>query len=510
MTSTTSTDEGEGPMSSADALSVRVFPRLYRDSVTLMALAAAAQKADGVQRVGAVMATPANLAILAEAGMLPEGFAASPDDLVIAVRATDESAAEGALDIAEAGLSAQDAGSGERVEVLPQTVAEGLTVDDGCTVAAVSTPGTYAPVVVEQALRRGLHVFCFSDNVSVADEVRLKRMAADRGLLLMGPDCGTAVLDGTPLGFANSVRPGPIAMIAASGTGAQEVSCLLDAAGAGVSQIIGVGGRDLSAEVGGLTTHVALDLVLADPGTEVVVLVSKPPAPAVADALLERLRSVGRPVVACLLGMADSDGPVLVRGTLEGGAAAAAAAVGLELTAATGAPEPPVATLAAPGVLGLYTGGTLASEAKVILGRAGIEAEVLDLGDDQFTAGRPHPMIDPSARAEHVASAGGRADVGLLLVDLVIGHGAAADPATPLADAVRAARAAAERDGRTLVVVGSVCGTSTDPQGIDGQRAILRDAGVALFASNAAAVRYAVGCVTATRAPQADREEELS
>jgi FdrA protein len=497
-------------MSSADALSVRVFPRLYRDSVTLMALAASAQKADGVVRVGAVMATPANLAILAEAGMLPEGLAASPDDLIISVRATDETAADAALDVAEAGLSAQDAGTGERVEVLPQTLAEGLAVDATCTVAAVSTPGTYAPVVVEQALRRGLHVFCFSDNVSVADEVRLKRMAAERNLLLMGPDCGTAILDGTPLGFANAVRPGPIAMIAASGTGAQEVSCLLDAAGAGVSQIIGVGGRDLSEDVGGLTTNVALDLVLADPGTEVVVLVSKPASPAVADALLARLGSVGRPVVACLLGLEDSDGAVTVRGTLEGGAAAAASAVGLELATTSGTPEPPPATLSARGVVGLYTGGTLASEAKVILGRADVAAEILDLGDDMYTAGRPHPMIDPSARAEHVEAAGSRADVGLLLVDLVIGHGAAADPATPLADAVRAARAAAERDGRTLVVVGSVCGTAADPQGIDGQRAILREAGVLLFASNAAAVRYAVACASQPPGSQADRQEELS
>lgn len=497
-------------MSSAGALSVRVFPRLYRDSVTLMALAAAAQRENGVLRVGAVMATPANLSILADAGMLPEGLTPAPDDLIIAVRASDAAAADTALDVAEAGLTAQDSGSGGRVEVLPQTIAEGLAVDEGCTIAAISTSGTYAPVVVEQALSHGLHVFCFSDNVSLADEIRLKGMAAERGLLLMGPDCGTAILDGVPLGFANAVRPGPIAMIAASGTGAQEISCLLDAAGAGVSQIIGVGGRDLSDEVGGLTTYVALDMVLADPQTEVVLLVSKPPSPRVADELLTRLASVGRPVIACLLGREDSDGEVTVRGTLEGGAAAAAAAVGRQLASADVTPAAPPTALSAPGVLGLYTGGTLASEAKVILGRAGIHPEILDLGDDQYTAGRPHPMIDPSARAEHVISAGNRSDIGLLLVDLVIGHGASADPATPLAAAVRAARAAAADDGRELVVAGSVCGTSADPQGIDGQRAILRDAGIHLFPSNAAAVRYAVARHSATRPRQAEGQEQGS
>ncbi len=497
-------------MSSAGALSVRVFPRLYRDSVTLMALAAAAQKEDGVLRVGAVMATPANLSILADAGMLPDGLTPAPDDLIIAVRATDAAAADAALDVAEAGLTAQDSPSGVRADILPQTIDEGLALDKACTVATISTPVTYAPVVVEQALRRGLHVFCFSDNVSVTDEIRLKRMAAERGLLLMGPDCGTAILDGVPLGFANAIRPGPIAMIAASGTGAQEISCLLDAAGAGVSQIIGVGGRDLSDEVGGLTTHVALDTVLADPRTEVILLVSKPPSPRVADELLTRLASVGRPVIACLLGMEDSDGEVTVRGTLEGGAAAAAAAVGRALASQDVTPPVPPTALSAPGVVGLYTGGTLASEAKVILGRAGIHAEILDLGDDQYTAGRPHPMIDPSARAEHVASAATRADVGLLLVDLVIGYGAAADPATPLAEAVRAARAAAAGDGRELVVVGSVCGTSADPQGIDGQRAILRAAGIQLFPSNAAAVRYAVARYAATPLEQRAGKEQGS
>lgn len=495
-------------MTSTDALSVRVFPRLYRDSVTLMALAAAAQKADGVVRVGAVMATPANLAILTEAGMLPDGLSPAPDDLIIAVRATDEIVAEHALDLAEAGLTAQEAIAGERARVLPQTVREGLAVDAGCTIAAVSTPGTYAPVVVEQALGHGLHVFCFSDNVALEDEVRLKRVAAGKGLLLMGPDCGTAILDGIPLGFANAVRPGTIAMIAASGTGAQEISCLLDAAGAGVSQIIGVGGRDLSEDVGGLTTGVALDLILADPATEVVLVVSKPPSAAVAERLLARLASAGRPAVACLLGMEDSDGAVTVRGTLEGGAAAAAAAVGRELVLDTGAAAQPK-PLSAAGVLGLYTGGTLASEAKIILGRAGVHAEILDLGDDDYTAGRPHPMIDPSARAEHVLRAGSNAEVGLLLVDLVIGYGAAPDPAAPLADAVREARQAAELDGRTLVVAGSVCGTAADPQGIDGQRAALRDAGVELFASNAAAVRFAVACASQTESVSDDRQEEI-
>ena len=494
-----------------EALGARVFPRLYRDSVALMALASSIERRDGVIRVGAVMATPANLQILQRSDMLPPEFAAAPDDLLIVVRAADEATAEEALAAAETGLTSVDERSGPAAEVAPQTIAEGLAERPDATVVAVSTPGTYAPVVVEQALHAGLHVFCFSDNVPLADEVRLKRMAVDKQLLLMGPDCGTAMLDGVPLGFTNAVRRGPVAIVAASGTGAQEVSCLLDAAGTGVSQLIGVGGRDLSAEVGGLMTELALDLVAADPETEIVVLVSKPPAPEVADRLLARLAGLGKPAVACLLGVEDADDPVVVRGTLEGGAVVAAALAGrpLSIPAGVAGAEDTGASGPLPGrVLGLYTGGTLASEAKIVLARAGVSAEILDLGDDEYTAGRPHPMIDPSARAERVADAGRRPDVSLVLVDLVLGHGAAVDPATPVADAVRAARAAAAADGRELLVVGSVCGTAADPQDIEAQARILRDAGVLLAASNAAAARYAVARATGASARDTTTSQE--
>lgn len=476
-------------------LIARVLPRLYRDSVALMALASATEKRDGVVRVGAVMATPGNIDILERSGMRPADLAVAPDDLVLVVRAVDADVAAEALDVAEAGLTAAEVSGGARAEQAPQTISEGLALDDGLTLATISTPGTYAPAVAEQALRHGLHVFCFSDNVSIEDEVRLKALAIERGLLLMGPDCGTAILDGVPLGFANVVARGSVAIVAASGTGAQEISCLLDVAGCGVSQLIGVGGRDLTSTVGSVMTDLALDMVTADGATEVVVLVSKPPAPEVAERLLDRLATLGKPVVACLLGLEDSDGPVVVRGTLEGGAIAAAALAGRLLTV----DRPGSAPALRPGtgrVLGLYTGGTLASEAKIILGRAGVDHEILDLGDDEYTAGRPHPMIDPTERSSRVAQAGSRADVGVLLVDLVLGHGASADPGTPLAEAARAARAAAAADGRDLVVIGSVCGTVRDPQDIEAQRALLRDAGVVLRPTNAAAARYAAACAT--------------
>jgi FdrA protein len=482
-------------------LKVRVLNRLYRDSVALMAIASATERRDGVERAAAVMGTQSNRDLLSESGMLPPGLTACPDDLIMVVRGVDEEAVDSALDAAEAALAATEATS-QRSERRPATIAEGIAAaaaNHPATVATVSVPGTYAPIVTEQALRRGLHVMCFSDNVAVADEVRLKRMAAARRLLLMGPDCGTAILDGVPLGFANVVNRGPVGIVAASGTGAQEVSCLLHRAGTGVSQLIGVGGRDLSAEVGAAMTLMALDLLGDDPDTRVVVVVSKPPAAEVADTVLNRLVTIasgGIPVVAGFLGMPDSDpapnaAPVHVRGTLEGAAQAAASLTGNRLEVGNQPSVEPVDGQ----VLGLFTGGTLASEATLLLGHAGITARVLDLGDDRYTSGRPHPMIDPTARADRLVAAAQDTAIALVLFDVVLGHGATMDPATPVADAVRMAREVAAAGGRKLAFVGSVCGTGRDPQDRDAQIAILRDAGVIVAQTNAAAARLAAAAV---------------
>jgi FdrA protein len=237
-------------------------------------------------------------------------------------------------------------------------------------------------------------------------------------------------------------------------------------------------------------------LLVADRAAEVIVVVSKPPAPAVAERLLPRLEKIaadGTPVVACLLGTDDADEAVAVRGTLEGAAIEAARLAGVTLAPAEAEPTagagPTTGTGPAGRVLGLYTGGTLAGEAKVLLGRAGLPAEVIDLGDDQYTAGRPHPMIDPAARAERIVQAAVDPTVGVVLLDVVLGHGAHADPAAAVAAAVREARAAA---GRPMAFVASICGTPADPQGLDAQARTLREAGVLLAGSNAAAARLAI------------------
>jgi FdrA protein len=483
-------------LASSGVLSARVFPRLYRDSVALMALASGLERTEGVEQVGAVMATPANLDILGRSGMCPPDVVAAPDDLLVVVRAVDAHVAEAALRAAEDGLQgSEEQGAQPGGRPAPGTIREALAQSPDATLVAISTPGTYAPIVAEQALRAGRHVFCFSDNVSIDDERRLKGLAVDSGLLLMGPDCGTGMLDSVPLGFANVVRAGPIGIVSASGTGAQEVACLLHHAGTGVSQIVGVGGRDLTSAVGGLMTHHALDVVAADPATDVVVVVSKPPDPEVAEALLAHLARLDKPTVACLLGMDDADAPVRVRGTLEAGARAAAELVGHALAESPidAAPSLSAEKRLRPGgiVRGLFAGGTLASEAKYVLRSLHVPAAITDLGDDQYTAGRPHPMIDSTLRAHEVAATGEQPDVAVLLLDVVLGHGSNPDPAGPIAEAVRTARDAAARDGFDLPVVASVCGTELDPQGLAGQQRVLLDAGVILKPSAAAAARAA-------------------
>ena len=282
----------------------RIFKNSYRDSVELMQIAAEIEALDGIDRAGLVMATPANREVLAAAGLLSEASAAAgPNDLVVAVASTDEDAANAALERAAARLSGPGAeGPNQSTRTDARTLGEGVAEVGAANLVLISTPGTYATAEALKALKRGLNVFIFSDNVPVEDEIELKSMARAKGLLVMGPDCGTAILDGVPLGFANAVRRGTIGLVGASGTGLQQVSCLIDRYGAGVSQAIGVGGRDLDERVGGTMMLAALDRLAADPGTDVIVLISKPPSRSVAERVLEAAGAVGKPVIVNFLG----------------------------------------------------------------------------------------------------------------------------------------------------------------------------------------------------------------
>jgi succinyl-CoA synthetase alpha subunit len=395
----------------------------------------------------------------------------------------------------------------------------GLEAMPAANLALISTPGDYAAAEATKALRLGLNVMLFSDNVAVEDEIALKRYARAHDLIVMGPDCGTAIIGGLPLGFANVVRQGDIGIVAASGTGLQQVTCLIDRMGAGISQAIGTGGHDLSRDIGGISFLQGLQALAADATTRVIVLISKPPAPEVAAAVLAGARNAGKPVVVNFLGadLRSIAGPGLTLAkTLED---AALAAVALSkgdpqnLLALASAPfDPPPLAAGQRYIRGLYSGGTFCYEATLLLsetlqevysntlvGRARALDDVwksrahtlVDLGDDVFTRGRPHPMIDHRLRDERIVGEARDPETAVILLDVVIGYGAHADPAAEIAPVVSEAIARASEAGRSLSVVGFVCGTPADPQPLARQEAMLREAGMALTQSNAQAVRLA-------------------
>jgi FdrA protein len=473
----------------------------YLDSVALMRMSRSVTAMDGVEECGIMMGTPANTTIMREAGVLNEiGAAAAPGDLVIAVRATTTAIATAAMAEAKRLLDAPKVGAGATSRFAPRTTRAAVAASPGANLALISVAGAFAAAEAQKALNQGLNVLMFSDNVPIADEVRLKQNARDSGLLMMGPDCGTAIIGGTPLGFANVIPKGNIGVIGASGTGIQEVTCLIANNGGGITHAIGTGGRDLKAEVGGITTLMAIDLLDADPATAHIVIISKPPAKDVATRILARVGQSKKPFTICFIGARDVDVPsnAWFASTLTD---AAENALGRRL----GALEATIAIGAKGKVLrGLYAGGTLCAEAQAMCVGAEIAVSsnvpipgasklsttaghtLIDLGDDDYTQGRPHPMIDPAVRDAPLHEALADPSVGAILMDIILGFGASADPAGHLVSSLTKGRA----NGPRLFV--SIVGTVGDPQGYGAQQRALSDAGISVFTSNAAATRAAL------------------
>lgn len=477
---------------------------VYLDSVALMRIAQTVKALAGVEECGLMMATPANKRILAEAGVLaPEGQGAGPSDIVLAVRARDALLAEAALAEARHLLDKPRISTSGDDSWRPRTLRVALQAAPAANLALISVPGGFATAEARKALNAGLNVMMFSDNVALADEIALKREAQARGLLMMGPDCGTAIIGGVPLAFANVVTRGDIGIVGASGTGIQEVSCLVSSNGGGISHAIGTGGRDLKSEVGGITTLMALDLLDADPATRHIVLISKPPAADVAARVLDRVAQSRKPATICFIG---ADSLAVPSNARFASSLKAAAELALGKPIAEPAP-PPVVTPRAPGIRGLFAGGTLCAEAQLMLLREGLPVcsnaavpgvsdldaaapgahRLIDLGADEYTQGRPHPMIEPAVRDAELARAIADPTVGIVLVDLVLGYGAHADPAGRFREAWL--RLTIGNRNRPHIVA-SITGTEGDPQGLSTQREIL--AGIAtVCGSNADAAHLA-------------------
>jgi FdrA protein len=452
---------------------------VYADSVTLLQVSRQVQLLAGVATAQVAMATPLNVEVLERMGF------AIPDDatvnhLVVAVRLEDAGALDTVLVEVDHALSdSRRQVSGPSEEAQPRTTTSALRREPGSLVL-VSVPGASAAVEAMDALEAGSDVMVFSDNVPLEQEVALKRYAATRDLLVMGPDCGTAVVGGLGLGFANVVSPGPVGIVAASGTGCQQALALLDHAGVGVTTAYGVGGRDLSAEVGGLATRTALARLDRDAGVETVMLISKPPADDVARELTAYTDSLGTPVHLALLGAGRPDLTAATEDLLRAlGHDVSSWPVRGETRRATGT-----------RLHGLFVGGTMKQEAEVLVRAAGVDGELVDFGDDEYTAGRAHPMIDPTLRLERLAEVVADGATGVVLMDVVLGHGAEEDPAASLAPAI---------DGVRPPVVITVVGTSHDPQGLERQVNALADAGAEVHLSNAGATRRALDILGGAR-----------
>lgn len=494
----------------------------YYDSVTLMLFSSKLTGAKGVREAAVMMGTDHNKSLMLGSGILTEELAAAitPNDMAIGILAESQADLDAALLLLEEQFENKSKAADGEAKVSVKTLDGAVRQLGSPNFAVISLPGKYAKFEAMKAMKNGMHVLLFSDNVGLDEENELKDYAVSHELLMMGPDCGTAIVNGAALGFANVVARGNIGLVAAAGTGLQEVSVLIDRLGGGVSQALGTGGRDVKDEVGGKMMSLALRALQADPATEVIGIISKPPAPGVMAKIMAQVRGCSKPVVACFLG----GDPALVR---DAGAVFAAtlqeAAAYLVALARNGEPaapedEPTAEIVAAecaqyaPAqkyIRGLYSGGSLCYESLLLLEAAagGVYSNIahgdcaladvevshhhtlVDMGDDYFTDGMPHPMIDPRLRTERIGREAADESVAVILLDCVLGYGSHEDPAGALAGAIAEANAAAA--GRHITFIASVCGTDADFQIRAKQEAKLRAAGAIVMPCNAQAAKLA-------------------
>ena len=497
---------------------LRILVNEYYDSVTLMSLTASLKKQYSGDEIFLLMGTPMNVQLIKDIGFKDERLLkVTPNDCLIGIK-TNQSKPSLVDDLVNALKSASQQTKSDTNQSLtyPSTSAAAKAIQ--ADVAVISVPGAYAAYEAHQALNAGLNVMLFSDNVTVEDEIALKLKAIQKNLLLMGPDCGTAIINGVGLAFANQIRKGSIGIVAASGTGLQEVTVLIDRFGGGITQAIGTGGRDLSEKVGGLMMLQGIDILNADPETKVITLISKPPASNVYEKILQKLKTVSKPVVIGFIdGKKPENSPYYHASTLAEAAYLSLKAIKLnppvfeqlteqqKLDAAANKKEKKL-------IRGLYCGGTLCSEGISIARKnlTGLYSNVskkpeehlddvfhskghcfVDLGDDIFTNGRPHPMIEPTIRLERILQEANDPQVGVLLLDFELGYGSHDDPTGTHIEALQSFKAKRP----DVPIIAYVCGTDGDSQQLSDQEQNLKAIGVRLASSHAQAIRYAVAII---------------
>ena len=492
----------------------------YFDSVTLMLFSSKLNDIEGVEEAAIMMGTDHNIDLMIGSKVLKKDVAEkiSSNDLIIGIRAENQEVVDEALKVLEEQFDNKDSGDDDK-DVDVKTVEGAMKEKPGLNFAIVSTPGRFAKKEVRKCLNNGLNVLLFSDNVALEDEIALKNLALEKDLLMMGPDAGTAIVNGVALGFANVVNRGNIGLVAASGTGLQEVSVLIDIFGGGVSQALGTGGRDVKESVGGKMMLRSLDALNADSSTKVIGIVSKPPSKSVMDEILKKVKTFDKPVVACFLG---NKAPLNDMANVYEASSLENAAKYLVQLSENNKPEsldllskkdvitPLSSKNTGSFIRGLYTGGTLAYESMLFLQStfdnvyANIamdlkhslddpeiskEHTIVDMGEDYFTDGMAHPMIDPRLRSERIKKETADKDTAVILLDCVLGYGSHDDPAQEIVNAIKEAKKSlGERD---IAYVASVAGTQSDIQVRSKQIEKLESAGVVVLPTNAQAVQYA-------------------
>jgi len=509
-------------------LGFRILNNQYFDSVFLMRVNKRLSEEPGVQDSAVLMGSEGNKKLLVELDLSAPGVQqANANDLIVVLRADSE---ERCAEVLARLPDYLKGGGGEDVERRFRTLEAGIQEKPAANLAVISVPGEFAAREARKALEKGLHVFLFSDNVSIKDEKALKDYASTQGLLVMGPDCGTSLIGGVGIGFANAVRKGLIGALGPSGTGLQEFTCQVHNAGFGISHAIGTGSHDLSDQVGGITTLTGLDALDRDPGTEAIAIISKPPGTRTLETVMDRIKTCHKPVIACFLGLQtelpNTNKAFIPCDTIDAAVKASIHAIGGDLTTTSsveGFDNKDMLSQEGAGIStvnkslrGLFAGGTFCYQTQDIFRRNGISLKsnaplqkdqmlehpdhcsghcVIDMGDDYFTQGRPHPMIDGTERAKRILQEARDPELRVLLLDFILGYNASRDPVGELAGAIHDAQDWVQQRGRRLSVIASICGTEDDPQELKLQERMLTELGVVVFRSNARAAQFCLDLI---------------
>ncbi|GED69327.1 hypothetical protein BRE01_30290 [Brevibacillus reuszeri] len=498
------------------SIKVVIKESTYFDSVSLMSLSTKANQIEGVEQAVIAMGTEMNKEVLRNVGLItPELEAAKTSDLMIVVKAATDELCESAYAGIEE-LFTKKSDTKGKSEIKYATIDSAAKSIPEANLAVISVNGAFAAREARKALENDLHVMLFSDNVSIEDEIALKQFAHEKGLLMMGPDCGTAIIGNVALCFGNAVRKGNIGIVGASGTGSQEVSVRIHDFGGGITQLIGTGGRDLSEQVGGIMMLDGMKALDEDEATKVIVLISKPPAPSVEEKVLAQIKNCKKPVVVYFIGGEET--AVVAAG---GHFAKTTKEAALKAVVLAGANEDELNKRALNWPLieevrakltpeqkyirGLFCGGTLCDEAMYLAMdtyqdvysniqkkpeyklknlHESIAHTFLDMGDDDFTNGKPHPMIDPSTRISRFLQEAKDPSVGVIVMDFILGFGSHEDPVGVMLPAIIEAKQLAEKEGRHLEILGYVMGTDLDSPKFEDQVQKLMDAGVTIASSS--------------------------